>query len=134
MKVTKALAMGFGLFGWILGVVFAHPDNLWQAAFLSCIASLVGGLVYMVPTIVADARKQPAIYSILVVNLFLGWSVIGFVVALAWALNKKETPQPVEAVPQKKSRRSAAEIACPRCAETIKKAAKVCRFCGHELA
>jgi hypothetical protein len=23
---------------------------------------------------------------------------------------------------------------CPRCAETIKRAAKVCRFCGHELA
>ena len=41
--------------------------------------------LYLVPTIVAVARKVTNQGSVAVVNLFLGWSVIGWVVALAMA-------------------------------------------------
>jgi len=40
---------------------------------------------YFVPTIVAVIRKVPNVGSVIVVNLFLGWSLIGWVVALAMA-------------------------------------------------
>lgn len=41
---------------------------------------------YFVPTIVAYARQKRNAGAILALNIFLGWTVIGWVVALVWAL------------------------------------------------
>ena len=41
--------------------------------------------LYFLPTIVAVSRKVPHIGSIVVINLFLGWTFIGWVVALVWS-------------------------------------------------
>jgi hypothetical protein len=46
---------------------------------------LVAASIYFIPSIVALANKNPNGNSILVLNLFLGWTFIGWVVALAWA-------------------------------------------------
>ena len=43
-------------------------------------------VAYWVPTIVAWRRHIPAKAQVLVVNLFLGWTFIGWVVALVMAL------------------------------------------------
>uniref|UniRef100_A0AAU2VUL1 Superinfection immunity protein n=1 Tax=Streptomyces sp. NBC_00008 TaxID=2903610 RepID=A0AAU2VUL1_9ACTN len=42
-------------------------------------------LAYFVPTVVAFARGVSNSGSILVLNLFLGWTLVGWVVALAMA-------------------------------------------------
>lgn len=42
-------------------------------------------LIYFVPSMIAYHRKTKNKLSILVVNLFLGWTFIGWVVALAMA-------------------------------------------------
>ena len=47
-------------------------------------------LAYFIPTIVALIRGKKNKGSIIVVNVFLGWSVIGWVVALAWACGSDE--------------------------------------------
>ena len=44
--------------------------------------------VYFLPTIVAKVRKQPNFASVLVLNTFLGWSFIGWVVSLVWAVKR----------------------------------------------
>jgi len=41
--------------------------------------------LYFVPTIMAWQRKQDNIIQIFIVNLLLGWSFIGWIVALVWA-------------------------------------------------
>jgi hypothetical protein len=41
--------------------------------------------LYLVPTIVAVVRKVTNQGSVAVINIFLGWSLIGWVVALAMA-------------------------------------------------
>ncbi|MGW1763582.1 superinfection immunity protein [Streptomyces sp. NPDC002073] len=46
---------------------------------------LVLVLLYFIPAVIAFARSVPNRGSVLVVNLFLGWSLIGWVVALAMA-------------------------------------------------
>ena len=42
--------------------------------------------LYFVPTIVAVVRQKRNAGAIAAVNIFLGWLIIGWVVALAWAL------------------------------------------------
>jgi hypothetical protein len=42
-------------------------------------------VVYFIPSIVAYAREHHNRLAILVLNLFLGWSFLGWVVALVWA-------------------------------------------------
>ncbi len=48
-------------------------------------AFLVVLALYFLPTIVAVARKVTHQGSVVVINLFLGWTFIGWVVALAMA-------------------------------------------------
>ena len=42
-------------------------------------------LMYFLPSIIALARSKRDLLSIFLLNLFLGWSVIGWIVALVWA-------------------------------------------------
>lgn len=44
--------------------------------------------VYFLPSIIG--RKQRNFSSILLLNLFLGWTLIGWVVALIWAVSKEK--------------------------------------------
>jgi hypothetical protein len=46
----------------------------------------VGFLFYFLPSIVAAARSKRDLVSIFVLNLLLGWTAIGWVIALVWAL------------------------------------------------
>jgi hypothetical protein len=43
------------------------------------------GFLYFLPIITAVLRSHPDSGAIFVVNLFLGWTIIGWVIALAWA-------------------------------------------------
>jgi len=45
---------------------------------------LVGG--YFVPSIVALVKKKRNTGAIVLVNVLLGWSVVGWIVALVWAV------------------------------------------------
>ena len=42
--------------------------------------------VYFLPTIIALMRRKRNGCAIALLNLFLGWSVIGWVVALVWSV------------------------------------------------
>lgn len=50
--------------------------------------------LYFTPGIVSRVRRCKAHNGILVVNLFLGWTFIGWVVALAWASSGAVEPKP----------------------------------------
>ena len=43
-------------------------------------------VIYFLPTIIAAARNKKSILGIFLLNLFLGWSFIGWVVALVWSV------------------------------------------------
>lgn len=45
-----------------------------------------GFVMYFLPSIIALARSKRDIVGIVLLNFFLGWTMIGWVVALVWAV------------------------------------------------
>ena len=48
--------------------------------------------LYFLPTLVASARHHHNAEAICAVNLFLGWTLVGWVVSLSWALTVVKPP------------------------------------------
>jgi cytochrome c biogenesis protein CcdA len=56
------------------------------------IVVLIGLAIYFVPSLVAYNRRVLNRAPIFVINLFLGWTFIGWVVALAMAVSRNVEP------------------------------------------
>ncbi len=52
-------------------------------------------VMYWLPTIIAVARQNSSALGVAVVNFLLGWTVIGWIVALVWALGASNRPHVV---------------------------------------
>lgn len=50
-----------------------------------------GFVLYFLPAIIAYSRSKRDSGAILVLNIFLGWTAIGRIIALVWAL-KQDVP------------------------------------------
>lgn len=57
--------------------------------FLTLLAVFSGG--YFAPTLVAYCREHHNAGMIFVLNLFFGWTIIGWVIALLWACGQVRT-------------------------------------------
>jgi hypothetical protein len=49
-----------------------------------------GFLMYFLPSIIAFGRHKRDTTSIVLLNFFLGWTMIGWVIALVWAVKNDE--------------------------------------------
>jgi hypothetical protein len=57
---------------------------------------VVGGFIltfYFMPTVIASLRHSQHTGTIFIVNLVFGWTVLGWLAALIWAI--VETPKPI---------------------------------------
>lgn len=52
---------------------------------------ILGG--YFLPTIIAKSRRRPNTGAIFALNLFVGWTLVGWVIALVWALTEANKGQ-----------------------------------------
>ena len=50
-----------------------------------------GAMIYFIPLIVAISEQRPNTSAIGALNLFLGWTFVGWVVALVWAMTKAKS-------------------------------------------
>ena len=69
--------------------VFSHPSD-WHFDFSfpywGLPLSLFGLALYFLPTIIAAIRRSKSILGIVLVNIFTGWTFIGWVISLIWSL------------------------------------------------
>jgi len=49
---------------------------------------LLGGTLYLLPSIIGGNKKN--FTAILALNILLGWTVIGWIIALIWALTYEQ--------------------------------------------
>jgi Superinfection immunity protein len=109
-------------------VAFDSDTGAGSAIFLAVMVVL-SAAIYFIPTIVA--RGKPCSASVFVVNLFLGWTLVGWVVALAWAL-KDPVQLPTAQVIQQTEPMAAPRL-CSTCGKYSTPDAKFCSGCGLQL-
>lgn len=96
---------------------------------------LVSLFLYFLPAFLA--RNKSNFTAILLVNLFLGWTFIGWIVALIWALSsdsqRPATPQqqPAASVPPQAA--PGATFFCSNCGKPNAAGARFCSSCGAAL-
>lgn len=85
---------GFGFLALLLLLVglAEHDQNL--LAPVNFIMTLVMVGVYLLPTIVALYRDCESRVWIVLLNILLGWTIAGWIVALSWANGGKTRPLP----------------------------------------
>jgi hypothetical protein len=92
----------------------------------AAIIILLALALYFGPALIAWSHRDPRAGRIFFFNLLIGWTLVGWVIALAMALLPAAPPHRVaEPEPERMS--------CPHCAEPILPAVNVCRFCGQAL-
>jgi len=118
--------------------IITHHGYL-MAPVVAVAIGLVLIAAYLLPTIVATQSGSRNAASVAIVNLFLGWTFIGWVVALAMAVGG-QTPSAQRHVPDASGPPVSAKAAtkatkkCPDCAETVLADARVCKHCGCRFA
>lgn len=80
------------LFGYI-GAQYAGDDGAVVGVLVAFIFA-----IYLLPTYVGYARRHPNGHSIFALNLFLGWTLLGWVFSLVWSLKNFKYKQPVEII------------------------------------
>ena len=56
-------------------------------SFMLTVLLFLGLILFFAPMFIACHRDHPNAVPITIVNVFLGWTLVGWVIALAWACN-----------------------------------------------
>jgi len=84
-KATRGLATTAAITR--IGAAPRQPDGTDMELITTIATSLLTLLLYFGPTIVALCRNHRQTAKILLVNLLLGWTIVGLFVAFTWALS-----------------------------------------------
>jgi hypothetical protein len=87
---------------------------------------VVLALLYFIPAIVGGKKRNAR--AIFWLNFFLGWTVVGWVGTLVWAL--MQDPLPAQVIV---NQLPPASIFCAACEKYSPPGARFCRMCGAQI-
>jgi hypothetical protein len=70
------------------GIHFDIPSPWFPGSYVPF--GLVSLALYLLPTIIVLARRKKKVLGPILVNVLLGWTFVGWIVALIWALTVDE--------------------------------------------
>lgn len=91
--------------------------------------------LYFLPSILARKKRQAT--AVFVLNLLLGWTVLGWIGALVWALVEPQPPTQVivqQNVPAAANAIASMPVFCSSCGKQSVAGSKFCSGCGKPLA
>ena len=77
--------IGAGIVSFVLILMVLNSPSEGQLLALYFFGLSIGILIYGLPAIVARHRHHRQFLAILALNILLGWSFLGWVVAMVWA-------------------------------------------------
>ena len=84
--------------------------------------------LYFLPAIIASRRKHQSSGGIFALNLLLGWTFLGWVIALVWSCSAVSRPYPAASSFSSASRQDAL---CPYCRAGVDPQARKCPHCSE---
>lgn len=75
-----------------------HSGILAFGAIALIIGSIFSLFIYFLPSFIAYTRKNINFTAILLVNLFFGWTFVGWIGCLIWSLVTLQQPQPPQVI------------------------------------
>ena len=107
--------------------ILQQPDTTDQAlggAILVIALCIISLAVYFLPAYMAKDKRSFG--SVFVLNFFLGWTLIGWVVALAWALKDDSPTKIIVNSPSP-------AMLCATCGKYSASGSRFCASCGANL-
>lgn len=91
---------------------------------------------YFIPSIIAFLRRHQSAVPLLLVNIFFGWTLIGWIICLVWALTGSGSPATAVAPPPPPEAKTAEPAPaldrkyCIQCGTQIEPTGAFCHRCG----
>jgi hypothetical protein len=105
-----------------------------MGAILGLVIIVACAAIYFLPTIIAVRKKKANTSAITLVNLFLGWTLVGWFIALLWAVSNQIVDDPTVIVKGAATAAHPPAALCSRCGKYSPSGPKFCPHCGAALA
>ena len=108
-------------------------ENIGAPAIVLLLIAGIMLALYFLPTIIAVYRKKRNLAPILLVNILLGWTVIGWIVSLVWAVST-ETVDTIALPSRGQVQSTNYQVQgkmCSNCGKFSQADSKFCAHCGN---